>query len=317
MKRISFAFFVGLLVVVLLNASVGADKLRFGASVRQHPILYLPPLAAEETGIWKKRGLDVQWFPFQHGTAQNHAIAAGEIKIGVHLTTSLLEAASKGLPLVAVSEYYLDNSYALYVKADSKIREPKDLKGAKLGVSGLGVVSHRFGLLIAKAHGVEKDVRFVATGGIAPTMAAFKVGHIDGTVFTPFQFIELVLKGEAREVARVKDYLPTPWSENIIYAVKSFMEQEPDTVRRVVKAILEANEYVTKNARWAIDKMKSESGYSEQAAKSLFEGLRFSRDGKMEIVAIENVRNFLIEGGLISREKTPPVNQLLTEQFIP
>ena len=66
---------------------------------------------------------------------------------------------------------------ALWVRADSPIREPKDLrKGALVGVLSMGGFDHALGRMLLKAMGMERDVRFVGLGGVLPTMAALLRG---------------------------------------------------------------------------------------------------------------------------------------------
>ncbi|MEE8449891.1 MAG: hypothetical protein V3S39_09705 [Thermodesulfobacteriota bacterium] len=40
-----------------------------------------------------------------------------------------------------------------------------------------------------------------------------------------------------------------------------------------------------------------------------------TKDGKIERKAVENVRSFLIEHGIVTKDKTLPVDELYTNQF--
>lgn len=62
--------------------------------------------------------------------------------------------------------------------------------------------------------------------------------------------------------------------------------------------------------------MKQRNGYYDQAANIMFETLSFTPDGKLNKKALENVLNLLIENGLLSKKKAPPVEQLFTPEFI-
>lgn len=294
-----------------------AEKLKFATSVRAYSVFYLPALAAQEKGFWKENGLDTEWVPFSAGGAMVPAVAAGEINVALASVTLIAQAAARGIPVWAVSNLYPKEEFYVYVRADSRFKEPRDLKGAKMSVSRFGAIQHAYGRTVTRALGLEKDVRLVATGGIAETVAALRTGAIDALVLTRDQMINFKIAGEVKELVTVSSYLPKDWVDMVMMARKDFSEKNPDMVKKMVKALLQSLDFIQKNPRWAIGTMKRESGFSEEAARTLYEGFRFTRDGKMEKSAVESVRNFLMEYGIVPKDKTPPATELYTERFLP
>lgn len=128
--------------------------------------------------------------------------------------------------------------------------------------------------------------------------------------------VELKVRGQVRDLIRMSDYIPRQLVNHVVYSRKDFKQEKRDLVRRVVKSILMAVQRAVKDRQWAINKMKQRNGYSDQAANIMFETLSFTPDGKLNKKAIENVLNFLIENGLLSKKKAPPVEQLFTPEFI-
>jgi len=61
---LSFCLLFAILGLVLPRPWA-ADKLRFATTVKTHPILVMPVLAAEEKGFWKQNGLEAEWVPFE------------------------------------------------------------------------------------------------------------------------------------------------------------------------------------------------------------------------------------------------------------
>lgn len=305
-----------LLFFSLLSVSFAAEKLKFGTGVRGAPPYYLPVLAAEDRGFWKQNGLEVEWVPFRAGGDQTRAIAAGSINMGLTTAAAGLQAASAGLPLLFVSDVNASENFYVWVRADSRFKEPKELKGARIGVGGFGGTQHAYGRLIVKAFGMEKEVKFVSIGGMAETLAALKSGSIDAILRTLPLMIELELKGEFRKLAKVDDLLPKERSAYLAFARRDFAEKGPEIVRKVVKSILQATDFIRKNPAWAMEKMRAEAGYSEGAARSVYETLAFTKDGKIERKGLDNIRDFLIEYGIISKEKTPAIEQLYTNDFV-
>ena len=77
--------------------------------------------------------------------------------------------------------------YSLVVKPD--IKENRDLKNKKLGISGFGSTSHAALQLSLERVGLnpKKDVVILQIGGQSARFAALKAGSIDGTVvISPF-----------------------------------------------------------------------------------------------------------------------------------
>jgi NitT/TauT family transport system substrate-binding protein len=311
------SFLIVFLVFLLFGSSgvLAIDKIKIGSAIREYPGYYLPILAAEEKGFWKNNGLEVEWIPFKGSPLLAAGMAAGDVKVGIDGTTSVLQAASRALPVIIVSDFQTENDFTLYVRAGSPIKEPIDLKGTKIGVTRLGVISHCFGILIAKKFGIEKDVKFIGTGGTPETAAALRTGVIDATVLPVSQFAEIVLKGEFRQVTRAADYLPKEWLMMVVFAHKDFVKERPDVVRRTIKALMEAIDFINKNPLWAIEKMKTESGFSEEAARLVHKTIVFTKDGRINRKAVENVLNFLVEFGIITKEKAPEVDKLFTTEF--
>lgn len=318
MKGRKKIFSVALIITVSLGlASVAssAEKLVLGTGIKESPRFYLPILAGLEKGFWKQNGLEVEWLPFRGDTLMFQAMTARSLNLAFSTAISVVPAVASGVPIFYIAETQVYTDFRLWVRAGSRIKEPKDLRGATLGVAQLGVPSHRFGLMIAKANGIEKDVKFVAAGGVVEVAAGIKAGHLDGTVQPLVILINLKLKGEVQELVAVADYLPKPWMENALLSRKDFAKNNPEIMRQVVRALMQSISFLRENPRWAIEKMKSEGGFSEEAGKALNEVLIWTKDGKINRKAIENLRNFSLEWGMVPKDKAPSVDELYTAEF--
>ena len=320
-KKISVLGFAAIFSLAIISpfTAFAADKLKFATSVKLSANYFLPMLAAEEGGFWKQNGLEVEWVAFESGRAHIAAVAAGAVTIGFATTMSEMQAAAAGLPTHVISALQPKDDFTVWVRTESRFREPKDLKGARIGVSGYGGIEHAYSRMIARALGVEKDVRIVSTGGISSSLAALKAGNIDGVNLpstTPI--INLKVSGDVREFLQIENYRPKEWITFVITARKDFSKKSPDLVKRAVKSVLQATDFITKNPRWAIEKMKSKDlvGYPEEAAKLVYNSITWSKDGRITRTALENVRNFLIEYGIITKEKAPSLEEFFTDEFL-
>ncbi|MEE8204851.1 MAG: hypothetical protein V3T68_02240, partial [Dehalococcoidales bacterium] len=67
--------------------------------------------------------------------------------------------------------------------------------------------------------------------------------------------------------------------------------------------------FVMNYKKWAIEKMKQGllSNYNDEAARTAYPWLRYEDRGKVNIVKIKNVRKFLVDFGLLAKEKVAPL----------
>lgn len=315
MKNVCALSLLAALLFWSFSEAPGAEKVKVASGIKLSPVFYLPPVAAEEKGFWKENGIDGEYVPFESAKAAYAAVAGGHVVYGMTSTPSIIDAASRGLPAVIVLELSPKAGFYIWVRSDSRFKQGNDLKGGKLGVSGFGGAEHAYGRLAAAGLGLEKDVKFVGTGGIPSSLAALKTGAIDGVVLTIHQMISLKLKGEVRELVNIRDFHPKEWLGYVGYARKDFVANNPDLMRRAVKAIVQAMDFIRRNPAWTIEKMKSWQGYTEEVAKLVYEDIAFSKDGKINRKALENMRTFLGDFGVIPKEKIPAIEELYTDQF--
>ena len=214
-----------------------------------------------------------------------------------------------------VAELVGSDPWFVWVRTASPFRHPRDLKGARIGVPRLGGSGHAFGRIVTKAHGIEKDVRFIGAGGLPELYAAIKLGRVDGMVEPMHLGIKLKMEGVIADIASLGDYLPKEWVEHVVFARRDFVRSNPDIVRKAIKATLQANDFLGKNPRWALDRLKSMQGFSEEAAKIVLDRIQFSTTGRFDRKAVENLRNIFIEYGILS-SKAPAVDEFYTNDYV-
>lgn len=301
--------------VSMATSGLAVDKIKFGTAIRETPVYYLPVLAAEEKGFWKQNRLEVEWVPFKTTATMHQSIAGGSINIGLDNTVALIPAIARGVPAMIVANLQTAEPAVLWVLAPSPVKEPAGLKGGKIGIISLGGAAHAYARLLTRLLGLEKEVKFVAAGGIVQNMAALKAGVIDAVVMMRFSMIPLEVKGEVRPLANLEDFVKGERTAHVVFARKDLVGGNPDLVKRVLRAIQQGIEFIKGDKDWAMEKMRLEQGLSPEAARQMYDITKFSSDGKMSAKALENVRNFLLEFGLVAKEKAPSLEELYTRQF--
>lgn len=301
---------------LLSGAQEGLGKVRLGTPVKPQPSYDLLLLAAQEKGFWKEQGLEVEWTAFESGETMGRAMVAGAINMGMTASTAAVFGIASRPVEIIVADLGNPDYSEIYTLSTSPIREPKDLKGAKLGVTRLGRLYHHYGAAAAKAIGIE--MKYIGVGGQASQLAALKAGAVDAVLMGRGIAFPLALKGEIRKVVVVEDYLPRVWLGNIVLASRDYAGKNPETVSRAIKATFRGIDFLMKNRAWAVERAKAFYGYSEGEASWLYDNiLRYEgKDGRIDPRAVENVRNFLVEYGMVPKDKVPPLDVVFTNKFV-
>lgn len=294
------------------------EKLKVGSSVQESPFYYLPMGAAEEQGIFKKHGLNVEWVPSKSGSDLERAFAASAIKIGLSSAGADTIGIARGIPISVIATMVPDDDFTVWASAQGRIRKPEDLKGAKIGVARFGGLEHSYAQLAASKLGIEKDVQYVSTGGINESLAALISGSIDAVVLPASNMVKLELEGKVREIVPISKFVPQPSITFTIAARKDFIASDPDTVKKVVDSILEANRFIKseKGKAWALKKIAEHQNVSEQGAELIYKTLNFSPDGKLQKAAIDNVVKFLVDYKILKTDKPPTADQIIDDRFV-
>lgn len=146
-------------------------------------------------------------------------------------------------------------------------------------------------------------------------MAGLKAGAIDIATLSDIAFASLKAQGEVRELVTMGDYLPKGVAGQVLFARKEFVEKNPALVKKAVKGFLHGAEFVMKNPDWSIEKMKAEFRYSPEVARLAFPWLKYDTGGRVEEARIKNTVDFIIEYGILAREKIPPLDSLYRKGF--
>jgi NitT/TauT family transport system substrate-binding protein len=102
---------------------------------------------AQQEGLFKKNGLDVELIHIPSSSRGIQAILAGEIGFSFMDGANEVQANLKGANLALVAGATNRQVFSLMAKAD--IKRIVDLKGKKIGITRVGSSTHTFGTLRA------------------------------------------------------------------------------------------------------------------------------------------------------------------------
>jgi NitT/TauT family transport system substrate-binding protein len=187
----------------------------------------------QNAGFFKKHGLALQIFYTQGAGETQQAVISGSADIGTGVGTfNTFGAFAKGAPIRVIGATHTGaQDLTWYVRADSPIREKKDLAGKTVAYSTNGSSTYATVLAFRRVFGVSFNP--VATGSPAATLTQVMSGQIDvGWTSPPFA-LDLVEQGKIRLIARASD-VPEMRNQTVRFMTanaRALQERKPVFIR--------------------------------------------------------------------------------------
>ena len=238
-KRLRFALFsiLGLLHLTAATSLHAAEKINtsyISVAPNSSAIVWI----AKDMGLFDKYGLDATVIFISGSIRGIQAILAGEIPIGEGGGPGLTSARLAGGDVVAIAGNV--NVLPYYLVAQPSIKKPEDLKG-KIGGNHIAGTTAEFALRVGlNKLGLNpaKDVNLRVIGGSIERMVALQKGIVNFTVVTETGKSMAEKLGFPMIVDMAA--LEIPFPQNGIYTSTRFAREHADTVRRYMRAYVEA-----------------------------------------------------------------------------
>jgi NitT/TauT family transport system substrate-binding protein len=206
------------------------------------PILY-----GQQSGLFKKAGLEINLSALGSGSATAAAVAGGSIDIGKSSLVGLCSAHARGVDfkIVAPASIYTDaNPVAGFVVAKSaNIASARDLNGKVVSASSLkDLIAIATQAWIDQNGGDAKSVRFIEIPTSAVTAALEQNRIVGATLITP-ALAEALESGTVKLMGRsfsaiAKRFMIAGW-----FSTKDWLDKNNDAAKRFVDALMQAGAY--------------------------------------------------------------------------
>ena len=294
--RIVFFSLIVLAAIGRPEPGAGADKVRL--SVSSLDAAFLTPAVAYKRGFFKDEGIDAEVIRMNANVSIT-ALATGDIDYTM-IFGSVVRAAIRGLPVRVVASF-LDSPTQMLI-ARSEFKSVKELKGKTLGVSTFGATADVSARLMFKYSGVdpEKEIKILALGADAARFSALKEGIVDVIVASPPADIEGKKFG-FQVLARAYELFKFPFVG--LGANLRKLNDKPDEVKRVIKALIRANRYVRNNRDGAIQTLMDWGRTSKENAGLSYDSVVrvFSADGNIPEDGLQMVIESALKDAKINR----------------
>jgi NitT/TauT family transport system substrate-binding protein len=150
-------------------------------------VIYLPAMLTRQLGYFKDEGLQVELLTEPAGVQATTALVSGDVQgvVGFYDHNLDLQAKGKHTESVVQLAHAPGEVEVVSNKAAGSLSSPKDFKGKKLGVTGLGSSTDFLTKYLAVKHGVKiSEFSPVAVGAGQTFISALKKGSIQGGMTT-------------------------------------------------------------------------------------------------------------------------------------
>ena len=287
---------------------------------------YLKVDAGKDLGIFASNGLDPEWVtPSTHRPRSGSVLGAADIKdpvesgvkIGYSSGIESVKAMFQGVPIKVVAVTTGETTFKVFVQPDGPIRSMNDLNGRKIGVDAIPGPQYVQFLALTRTYTIKAEA--IATGNATQNLVALKVGRVDAFFSPSVSILQLVDTGELRVLLRMADILPKPFVSADLWATDDLIAQNPDLVKRFVKATLETIKYLKENPSYAADLVVKKSGASKELAMKTVGQLDWTPSiSRVDLMkGITNMSEFAKEIGEVGIDANLKIEDAVNVSFLP
>jgi ABC-type nitrate/sulfonate/bicarbonate transport system substrate-binding protein len=204
-----------------------------------------PIWVAQEEGLFKKHGLDVELIHIASTSKAIQSMLAGEIQYTTADALNSIQAVAAGADLVMFCEGV--NRFVFSLMARPEVKRLSDLKGKKIGITRIGSTTHTAVLFAVNKAGLgPNDYTLLQLGEVPNILTTLLAGQIDAGALSPptnsrakkaglFELINLGTDGPE-------------YPSTVIASTRAYIKANPDSTRRMVRALGEGL-YLFKSSR--------------------------------------------------------------------
>ena len=241
-----------LLVLALLSfhpsASFALERLRIGLSSvsAMHGALWV----AQDKGLFRKYGIEPELIIIGGSASGISALIAGDIQLLDGGGDAVINASLRGADVILAGSVL--NKGVQQVMARPEIKNAKELKGKKVGVTRFGSASHLVLELVMRAWGMSPgDVNVRQIGSSPAMIASLDKGGIDAAVLT----MPSVFVAEEKGYSTLADLadMDIYYLHASISSTRRFLRGSRDQATRLMKGFVEGIAYFKTHKKESIE----------------------------------------------------------------
>jgi len=296
--------FFSLLSMILLAASGEAGRVRVAMPSTTHAVLAFS--TSRDKGYYRDEGLDVELILMSAPIA-SRALLSGDVEVATVGGAGLPPVLS-GAPLRFIFSTYNRPMFWLFGKAE--IRSVKELKGKRVGVSGIGSGPDSLLREALRRNALEgRDVAILSLGVMPTIYSGLQSGVVDAAMLSPPFTFRAEEDGFRELIAFPKQDLVE--MQGSILIKESFLQSDPATLEKFIRATYKGFLYIKQNRSGTIPILGRYLQVKEELAAKAYEQVvrpAMTQDGtlneEMQKKAVENVLKRL------DLKEAPPLSRI-------
>ncbi|MFF7467712.1 ABC transporter substrate-binding protein [Streptomyces sp. NPDC008092] len=264
---------------------------------------YAPFYLAEERGLFRKAGVDVELVKTEGGPAASQAVTAGTAQIAANADSTALPLMVNDPGLRALGVFQSSDRYLKVVLRDG-ITKPGQIR-TMASIGGLGLYATHQYLL---HNGIDPNSVKILQSSAPEMPGMLERGSIDGYVlYEPW-----AAKGAAsggHVTARIGDFgvRYVQW----LLADQSWLKDNEDTAGKVFKAVAQADELVTSDPAAAAEATNKQVKLPVADTEKVLPEITFSARGLdgADVTSSQKIVDFLLDQKLV--KKSPDLGTTL------
>ncbi|MBU3868065.1 ABC transporter substrate-binding protein [Streptomyces sp. 4503] len=292
-------------------------------------VIYMPAMLTQRLGYFKAEGLEVQLLTEPAGVQATTSLIAGDVQGVVGFYDHTLDLQVKGKQVESVVQLAQAPGEVEVVsnKAADEMASPKDFKGKKLGVTGLGSSTDFLTKYLAVDGGVKtSEFTPVAVGAGQTFISALKQGSIQGGMTTDPTVAQIV----DQKIGKVLIDMRTPegskqalgglYPSSSLYMNTDWVNGHKDTVQKLANAFVKTLKWMSTHSAEDIA-AKMPSDYAQGGAKLYVEAIKstlpmFTKDGVMPADGPATVERVLKAFNPNLKNATVDLKKTYTSEFV-
>ncbi|MEU5269341.1 ABC transporter substrate-binding protein [Streptomyces hygroscopicus] len=292
-------------------------------------VIYLPAMLTQRLGYFKEEGLDVQLLTEPAGVQATTSLVAGDVQGVVGFYDHTLDLQVKGKQVESVVQLAQAPGEVEVVsnKAADEVKSPKDFKGKKLGVTGLGSSTDFLTKYLAVDSGVKtSEFTPVAVGAGQTFISALKQGSIQGGMTTDPTVAQIV----DQKIGKVLIDMRTPegsrkalgglYPSSSLYMNTDWVNGHKETVQKLANAFVKTLTWMSAHSAEDIT-AKMPGDYAQGGAKLYTESIKstlpmFTKDGVMPADGPATVERVLKAFNPNLKNATVDLEKTYTTEFV-
>lgn len=216
---------------------------------------------AQQEGLFKKNGLDVELLHISSSSRGIQAILAGEIAFSYMDGSNQVQANLKGANIAFVAG--ATNRQVFSLMAKPEIKRITDLRGKKIGITRIGSSTHTSALYALNSAGLKQnDYQILPLVEVPNILTALLAGQVDAGVVSPPTNSRARKAGLNELMNLAKD--GPEFVSVAIGTSRNYIKANEDTVRRVVRSYAEGVQLFKSNRSLAERMMQKYLRVKEQ-----------------------------------------------------